>query len=261
MAGGCTRLFAKVIQRLGAQAFYELKVLMMKIHLMRILSIGALVLYMSLSAAAGTIQTFPVPPAESGPGLGLVAVPAVLTLSPNNDNVPGNPNPNLQDNNIVVPVKRFDNNDYIDIVFTVDASGGVTEYAVSEFVDNNTGINWSSYTMQLGTGVGAGFVMSTAGDGLDFDDPDLDTFPSSLALPTVTTGEDQLVFSGGIQGTGAQPYEFRIDLPDSLTLGPGQAVPLLQFTLRQFPTPIPEPTSIALIGMAVVGILGARRRS
>ena len=58
-----------------------------------------------------------------------------------------------------VPLKRFDFNDYIDIEFLVVPSQGVTEYIVSEFVDNNTGLDWSSYHMQLGFGVGGGFTV------------------------------------------------------------------------------------------------------
>ncbi|MBN1854918.1 MAG: hypothetical protein JW829_19445, partial [Pirellulales bacterium] len=97
---------------------------------------------------AGTIP--PVPGGVisiSGPGLGNVAVPVILTPSPANDNQPSVP---PADNNITVPVKRFDNVGYIDIEFAVVPDNGVTEYYVFESVDNNTGIDWSSYVMELG---------------------------------------------------------------------------------------------------------------
>src|SRR5829696_1963130 len=126
-------------------------------------------------AFAGTIASAPAPVA-SGPGLGLVLVPAIITANPNNDNQIGTGGTN--DNNVVIPLKRFDVNDYIDLVFTVDPSEGVTEYKVTEFVDNNTGINWSSYKIQLGFGTGGGFVLSPVGDGLDFDFPTFDAPPT-----------------------------------------------------------------------------------
>src|SRR5215216_548315 len=120
------------------------------------------------AVSAGTIAATPAPVA-SGPGLGLVLVPAIITANSNNDNQIGTGGTN--DNNIVIPLKRFDVNDYIDLVFTIDPSEGVTEYKVTEFVDNNTGVIWSAYTMQLGFGTGAGFTLSPVGDGLDFDFP------------------------------------------------------------------------------------------
>jgi hypothetical protein len=112
------------------------------------------------------------PNAGTGPGLGTVSVPAIVTVAPNNDNVPA---AGLPDNNIVVPIKRFDHNGNIDIEFRVTPSDGVTEYQLFESVDNNTGVDWSSYRMELGFGVGAAFVPSLAGDGLDFDFPTFDT--------------------------------------------------------------------------------------
>lgn len=76
------------------------------------------------------------PHAATGPGLGAVSVPAIVTKSPHNDI---SPTPGSLDDNIVVPIKRFDFNGYIDIEIAVTPSGGVTEYQFFESVDNNTG--------------------------------------------------------------------------------------------------------------------------
>ena len=197
------------------------------------------------TASAATISST-IPPVASGPGLGLVIVPAIVTLNQNNDNQVGG---EATDNNLVIPLKRFDNNDYIDIVFTINSSDGTTEYKVTEFVDNNTGSPWSSYKMQLGSGVGQLFVAATSG-GLDFDAPTYDAPPSSAPLSAVATSPYELIYSGGIQGTGAVPYTFRIDIPDV-----GNT-----FTLRQIPTAIPEPASFALVGLVLAAAAFVRRR-
>jgi hypothetical protein len=197
-------------------------------------------------AAAGTISS--ANPA-SGPGVGLVAVPTILTTTPDNDNEPG---PGA--NNISVVVKRFDANGFIDIEFNVAPTNGVTEYAVFEAVDNNTGLPWINYTMQLGFGTGAGFTPSPAGDGLDFDAPTFDAFPTSTAFPGVVPGEDLLTFGGGLHSAGLQTYQFRIDVPNL----DGRAS---RFTLRQTPVPVPEPATLALAGVAMIGALCVRRRS
>jgi hypothetical protein len=184
------------------------------------------------SAPAGQITSNPSPVA-SGPGLGFANIAAIVTPTPNNDDSPGA----SPDNNMVIPLKRFDSPAYIDILFTVTPTAGVTEYRVSESVDNNAGSNWSAYSLLLGFGVGAGFTqVGGIGDGLDFDTGPpggSTTPPTSTPMPTVTRpNEDSLVFSGGTQGSVAQQYQFRIDVPDLLSRNG-------TFTLRQQPITVP----------------------
>jgi hypothetical protein len=191
--------------------------------------------------------------AGTGPGLGTVSVPAIVTVQANNDNVPA---PGKLDNNIFVPIKRFDHNGNIDIEFHVDPSQGVTEYQVFESVDNNTGVNWNQYKMSLGFGTGAAFVPSPSGDGLDFDSPDFDTPPASSAFALVALGEDNLTYMNGVQSTGSETYQFRVDVPDLVSAAGAGGV----FTLRQTPIPVPEPTSLLLTSIAALGLTAGRRR-
>ena len=200
----------------------------------------------SSSVRAGTITGVG---AILGTGLGSVTVPPFFTLSEGNDDQPGGPG---FDGNIIVPIKRFDNTGFIDIEFFVRSSdpSGTTEYQCFESVDNNSFVEWDSYTLQLGFGLGDGFVPSPAADGLDFDFDTLVTLPSSTAFAAVAWAEDEIVFSGGLHSTGAEVYQLRIDVPDGIET----------FTLRQFPRAVPEPTSLALAALGCLGLAGWRFR-
>jgi len=187
------------------------------------------------------------------PGINSVAGVAILPPAPaNNDDVAG-----LSPNDLWVTQKDYIAIGPVDIVFDVDPTGGVTEYSFREGVSNSTGVDWSGYTIQLGFGTGTGFVPSTPGDGLDFDGPLFNSpidftvfFPS--AIPT---SEDEIVASGGIHPNGlfSLPYfRFSVDVPDTFS----------SFTLRQFPTAVPEPSTVLLtaLGLAVLVPLARRKR-
>ena len=169
--------------------------------------------------------------------------------APNNDDVAG-----TSPNSIFVTQKDYVAIGPVDLVFDVNDTGGVTEYHVIEGVQNSTGTDWGAYHIELGFGNGAGFVKSTAGDGLDFDAPDFnsDFFfnPGPGYFPSVSVTEDDVYADGGVMPdfTFAGYFEFTIDVPDGIT----------QFTIRQSPVAIPAPTA-ALAGLLGFAAVTARR--
>ena len=189
-------------------------------------------------------------------GVASLASTTISPLSaPNNDDVAG-PSPNT----IFVTQKDYKAIGPVDITFDVINSGGVSEYSVVEGVYNGTGLNWSSYHIELGFGHGLGFVKSLAGDGLDFDAPD---FNSPLVFdpapgfffPLATATEDDIYASGGVMpfASFAGYFKFSVDVPDGIA----------SFTIRQSPVAVPEPTSFALscLGLVGLGVIAWRNKN
>jgi hypothetical protein len=127
---------------------------------------------------APAVVNFNVPAVASGPGLvgGLFQVLARGTPQPNDDNV-------TTKKNFVSSDANFGVTDYIDIVFTLNNSEGISEYFIEFSVLNATSKYWVGFTAQLGFGTGSEFqmapVLGLGGLNMDFYDQAQTTSPDS----------------------------------------------------------------------------------
>jgi hypothetical protein len=186
---------------------------------------------------------------------------SVSTTSPNNDNSTGT-SPNT------VVYSLFQNTfGQIEVEFLATNSGGTTDYRFVQSLFNTAGPTWHGFSLELGYGTGANFVRSGANDGLDFDSPTFDPTPNSNRFPTVNTGTDTLVFSGGtVNQFQTTALNFHIDVPDNLS----QFNPSGQnrFTLRQIAllTPpgdtaaVPEPSVFWMFGGGLLAVALGKKR-
>jgi hypothetical protein len=195
-----------------------------------------------LGCVCGTVAQagiIPVGGASSVVGSGTASITGPFTPVPNN-------NPATTSSNFAAIQKTFTSpTTPIDIVFNVTNSQGVTEYLLAEGVFNGSGVAWNDYHVQLGFGTGAGFTLASPAFGLQFDNTPA---PSSVNFPSTALAAEKLDFSNGlVPANSGASLSFTIDVPDSAIAGS------YQFTVRQFPSLVPEPGAFVL---AVIGIVG-----
>ncbi len=214
----------------------------------------------SLEVSAGVLNGFP---AIVGPGAP-IGIPTAVTGAPNNDDYtgPGASNPNQ----ISLSGINIFGAGPVDLVIPVTNSGTVAPGTTEYFLNvgnavNNSGVAWSGFRVELGSGSGASFA-GLGGNpipnvvGLDFDFPTPDPL-SSPTFATIVHGADLIVFTGGFVPLGgiATGQDFAFDIPD--TTDPLGAY---DFTIRLQPIPVPEPSGLLLFGCGLLGTLRASRK-
>ncbi len=249
-------------------------------------------LLVSALAPANAASILAVDSVASGLGDGTAASTTFETGAENNDSAPGGPAHGARDLRNTLTVDKTMGQlvggaePYIDLVFTVETvfnnTLGITEYAVTETLTNNTGTGFSGFTFQLGFGTGAEFASnhSTDADGVDFDEglSGIDTpLPMSdvFSICDACSDSDQLTFRNGVLAAGeTATLEFQLDIPDLFFAGDVFNIPsdfLLPpddatgfaggytFTIRQTPTFVPVPPA-AWLFMSALGLLTWMRR-
>jgi len=144
-------------------------------------------------------------------------------------------------------------------VFLVHASGGSTEYYLTETVFNDSGIDWNAFHLQLGLGIGDMFTFGPVAIPElalpRFDFPSSDPAPTASLLTTSMNVGYQLDWTGGVVPSGATlNLTFSIDVPDD------QLNNYSQFTLRQIPQAVPEPATAILLSLGGLAVGCHRQR-
>ena len=137
----------------------------------------------------------------------------------------------------------------IDAVVSLTGTGAATiQFSTfpipADTVFNQTGVDWTDYHFELGTGSGTSFVPSTSSDGLGFSGT-----PTSDVFKTLSQLQDSLSWSGAVVPTGGPGvnFAFSVDMPDGLN----------QFTVRELPsTAVPEAGTLLLVGSGLAGLAG-----
>jgi hypothetical protein len=152
---------------------------------------------------------------------------------------------------ITSAAKSFTSIGPLDFVFPVTPNGVNTTYFVTEGITNNTDVTWTDYHEQLGVGTDGNFLLDT--EPATFLTPPDGTF-TSPSFPSVSVTPDEIDYNGGSVAPGqAISITFSLVVPDGAA-GPDT------FTLRQFPSAVPEPASLGVLGVGMIGLLARRRR-
>src|SRR5581483_8722677 len=177
--------------------------------------------------------------ATAGPGLGTVTVlehaPGMMNL--NDDNTAGWPKKHFVSHDV-----SFAKTDYIDRVYRVNDTQGVTEFNFEDNIINGTANNWATVHVTLGFGTGANFFPAAAGE-LDFDWPDKD---SGFETPgwTKVHGQYDIGYTAAkalAPGLSVKLF-YSVDVPDyDPEAMPGAYVSegVYEFTIRTLPGPQP----------------------
>lgn len=199
---------------------------------------------------------------ESGPGGG-----PIFTPDPNNDDFQGMPSNNPNNFGISFNPQVFGS---FDNLFTVQNSGGTTEYEISISFFNFTDRIWSGFKVELGF-ISGTFIGSNPNDDLDFDfpvpiSPSLTShfFTNVQGLP----GGDFIKFSNGEvpRHTPGLPspggVTFSIDFPDynsniplfaQIQLPDGSVAYNTYLRLTPIPMSISSTLSLIIIGLVGFG--------
>jgi len=150
--------------------------------------------------------------------------------------------------------KAFTSIGPLDFVFPVTYSDNFSNvtYLVTEGITNNTTSTWSDYHEQIGNGTGGLFTLSS--NPVTFVTP-VDATYTNPSFTSRSVTADEIDYSGGAVLPGqAITLTFSFTVPDNGTSP-------YSFTLRQFPTVVPEPASFGLLALGLIGLLARRKRS
>jgi hypothetical protein len=155
---------------------------------------------------------------------------------------------------ITSAAKAFTSIGPLDFVFPVTYSDNFSTvtYFVSEGITNNTTSTWSDYHEQIGNGSDGQFTLGS--NPVTFVTP-VDATYTNPAFSGLSVSSDEIDYSGGAVAPGqAISLTYSITVPDNGTSP-------YSFTLRQFPTVVPEPASLGLLTLGAIGLLARRKRS
>jgi hypothetical protein len=138
--------------------------------------------------------------------------------------------PDAQDGKVTAQIDETAKRDLgpFDIELSIGFPG---VFAIDKSVLNDTGVAWTRFVLELGTGTGAAFVLSPPGDGLGFDGS-LDNRDASGAFPDAEVEEDRITFTG--------------------LLPPGETARFIAFVETDTPTPL-----VTIRQRAVAALTGA----
>jgi hypothetical protein len=214
-------------------------------HSYLIAIIASIAISGSSTALARIITNFTIP--------GSAAVP-VNTAVPNFVNSQSE-SPNQITIPLNAPALSFNSVDPIDTAFSVQPSSGSTTYFVQESLKNDSGIAWSGFELQIGVGTGLNYQFPNAfipeENYIDFGGVNYSLAPPPTASTFATRGGifyRELTWSSGLVPAGGT-----LNLSFSL-LTPGEPIgdPAPNFTLRQYPIGVPEPTGALLSGIGLL---------